>query len=149
MLHLIESNIEKLNGLSRFIASSGIGLRTFNSPLLYLEYAKSAEFEPPIALITSYHMPMMNGSELAAEIKKLHPKQKVVLTSDFAENEIAKQVGESICSYLHRPNFYAKLATLLKVLETCGRGSERFNFGMFSSVCRIESNRSCPHHDCN
>ena len=149
MLHLVEPNSETMSGLRRFICSSGIDLLSFDSSLLYLEYAKSAEFAPPIALITTYHMPLMNGTELAAEIKKLHPKQKIVLTSDFPEWDITTQASHSICSYLHQPNYFAKLATLLRVLYKCGRDPEEINTGMFRSVCQIEKNRSCPHHGCH
>jgi len=148
MLHLVESDPENLSGLRRFIISSGFDLLAFDSSLLYLEYAKSPEFAPPVALLTSYHMPLMNGAELATEIQKLHPEQKIVLISDFPEPSIAAQTGHSICSYLHQPNYFAKLATLLRVLYKCGRDAEKINTGIFRDVCQIERNRSCPHHPC-
>lgn len=148
MLHLVESDTENLSGLRHFCISSGFDLLAFDSPLLYLEFVKSPEFSPPVALVTAYHMPLMNGAELAAEVKRIHPRQKIVLTSDFAEREITKQAGESICSYLHQPNFFAKLATLLRVLNWCDTAPEEIDADMLSSVCLAEKNRHCSFHLC-
>ena len=146
MLHLVESDAEKLNGLSRYCFSSGFKLLAFDSSLLYLEFAKSPEFSPPDALLAAYHMPLMDGAELAAEVRKLHPQQKIVLTSDFPEPDIASRADLSICSYLHQPNYFAKLATLLRLLHKCDRAPAEVSIDTLASTCQFRRNPCCPHH---
>lgn len=146
VFHLVDSEADVLSVLSDFFASSGLEALAFDSPASYLKFLYSDQFTPAIAVIASYNMPGMNGAQLAAEIKEMRPNQKIILTSGFAEVEITAEISRLICSYLHKPFYFSKLATLLGVLCTCDREPGKGNVETFRNVCHLEKNHTCPHY---
>ncbi|MGB7848093.1 MAG: response regulator [Candidatus Acidiferrum sp.] len=88
-----------------------------------LEHAK--EFQGPIhLLLTDVVMPGMSGPELASELASLRPGIKVIFTSGYTDDTIARQVGfDRAVAFIHKP--YRPKALARKVRETLDESDQK------------------------
>lgn len=72
-------------------------------------------------LLTDVAMPGMNGSELAAQLRLLHPETKVLFTSGYTDDVLSCREGPVLgMSFLGKP--YTPLALAKKVREVLDDG---------------------------
>src|SRR5688572_13667748 len=76
---LLDDDPSVLRALGRLLRSAGIVVSAFEDPIAFLERAASKQF--PVAVI-DVSMPVMDGLEVQARLRKSSPSTKVVfLTS--------------------------------------------------------------------
>ena len=133
------------------IESSGFDVDCFADAEDYMAYANSDEYTPPnIALITDVCMPGKSGYELIDEIRKSHPKQKVVVLTGTPHNDSNHKT--KACFYLQKPVSTKKLITVIELLSACTRAgntdlasecktkSDLDVFGINDWKCLLQSN---------
>ena len=67
-------------------------------------------------VITDYMMPNLNGSELAASIKKINKDTRVILMTGYMDKDIVSET-EAIDAYISKPVELAKLSELIKSIK--------------------------------
>ena len=133
------------------IESSGFDVDCFADAEDYMAYANSDEYTPPnIALITDVCMPGKSGYELIDEIRKSHPKQKVVVLTGTPHNDSNHKTKAWF--YLQKPVSTKKLITVIELLSACTRAgntdlasecktkSDLDIFGIHDWTCPLQSN---------
>ena len=80
LIYVVDDEPMLLELASVILEPSGYALQTFSDPAQALDAFKSAT-PPPALIITDYAMHSMNGMALIAACRRIHPLQKVLLTS--------------------------------------------------------------------
>jgi len=70
-------------------------------------------------VILDLFMPVMDGKETLADLKKINPQVKVAISSGYAETKELKGLEGEICAFIHKPYKSAELLT--KVREVLDR----------------------------
>ena len=79
---------------------------------------KIEQLEPDVVL-TDIRMPYMDGLELAAELRRIHPSVKVVIFSGYDDFEYAKQAIQlNIIEYILKPVNARELTDILGKIKT-------------------------------
>jgi len=63
------------------------------------------------AVILDYHMPEMNGHEVATEIKRIRPKLPIVMVS--SDNQIPEHVLKEVDAFVPKGKAHARLLPVL------------------------------------
>lgn len=100
-----------------------------NTPELNVEFAKDGRealdriiADPPELVITDLVMPEMNGVELLASIKRLHPRVPVVLITSIDNEELAEQAVEwGALAYIPKTSIAKLLPGIVNDLLTLAR----------------------------
>lgn len=69
------------------LGPEGFDVQTFRDPARALAEYKAAA-TPPALVITDYAMDGMNGLDLARDIRRLQPKQKIILLSGTVDESV-------------------------------------------------------------
>jgi CheY-like chemotaxis protein len=75
------------------------------------------------AVIVDYHMPEMNGHELATEIKRLRPQVPIVMVS--SDEEIAEYALQVVDAFISKDEAPRRLLPV--VTRICGENPAEFN----------------------
>ena len=75
------------------------------------------------AVIVDYHMPDMNGHELATEIKRLRPQVPIVMVS--SDDEIAEQALKVVDAFVSKNDAPSRLLPV--ITRICGENPPGFN----------------------
>jgi CheY-like chemotaxis protein len=75
------------------------------------------------AVIVDYHMPDMNGHELATEIKRLRPQVPIVMVS--SDDGIAEQVLKVVDAFVSKNDAPSRLLPV--IARICGEDPPGFN----------------------
>ncbi len=103
----VDDNLSSQRLLRLILSDAGFDVVTQNNPLDALRTAACLPFD--LALL-DYQMPQMTGSQLAQEIKDMHPEIPIVMISGF-ENLPASELA---CV----DAFYGRSSSLNELLET-------------------------------
>lgn len=93
-----------------------LDVRTFNSPLLALEAARTEEFD---LFISDYRMPVMDGIEFLKAAKAIQPDAARLILSGYADlNALLRAVNEvGIERFIGKPwNEYELLSAIAQIL---------------------------------
>jgi len=71
------------------------------------------------AVIVDYHMPQMNGGEVATEIRRLRPQVPTVMLS--SDDEIPEQVLNVVNAFVSKNEAFFRLLSLIS--RICGENS--------------------------
>ncbi|MGA2425699.1 MAG: response regulator [Terriglobales bacterium] len=75
------------------------------------------------AVILDFHMPEMNGHELATEIKRLRPQVPIIMVS--SDEEIAGQALEVVDAFISKDEAPSRLLPV--ITRICGENPPSFN----------------------
>jgi FixJ family two-component response regulator len=98
---VIDDDEAILTGLSSLLRSAGYHARLYTSAEAFL----GETLQPlPDCVLTDVQMPKMNGLELQAELKRLHPKLPVIFMTAFPEAAIRERaMNAGAHEFLHKP----------------------------------------------
>ena len=74
------------------------------------------------AVIVDYHMPEMNGHEVATEIKRLKPQVPIVMVS--SDDDIAKNALNVVDAFVSKNEAHSRLLPV--ITQICGEDSSGF-----------------------
>jgi CheY-like chemotaxis protein len=97
----------------------GWSVLTATSPRRGLEIAAAC---PVAAVIVDYHMPEMNGDEVATEIKRLQPQTPVVMVS--SDEEISQQALKVVDAFVSKGEAHSRLLPM--IAQICGGSPSGF-----------------------
>jgi len=146
MFHLIDCDTDVLEITDELFNAAGFQVQTFDSSTSYLAYVKSPDFEPPLAMISCYKMPYMNGYELISEIRKIFPLQKAVIISGSPEFDITTDMSRLVCRHIAKPYALPELINTLKALNLCDAACGSDNVNSFETLCKFGIRHHCPFY---
>jgi len=83
------------------------------------EGLRLAEVSPIAAVVVDYHMPEMNGNEVAAEIKRIRPELPIVMVS--SDNAIPKLVLDAVDAFVAKDDAHTHLLPM--IAQVCDQNS--------------------------
>jgi len=145
MFHVIEDYDELGSVLQEIMSYSGYESRIFRSAEAYLAYVDDPSFAPPVAIISDYALPGINGIQLVRQIRKRRDRQKAVIISALSK---AEPVPPLLCYWLPKPFAIETLLSLLEAVLHCEQDCIIQDVS-FSSQCQYGMDTRCPfyqHH---
>jgi two-component SAPR family response regulator len=148
MFHIIEDELMVASILAQMIKLFGEEATIFLSPVEYLEYAKSPEYQRPTGIFTDLDMPGVNGYELMEKIYELHPETKFVIVSgrpDFENDDTERKLA---CQYLCKPFHPQDIQLIIHTLKACSNSqhSPAFECEKVNECSPYMTDHwSCPH----
>ena len=110
---VVDDNAESRNMVVKVLSKNGYRVLCAENAIKALIILEST---PVDLLFSDVIMPIMDGYELAAKVKKLYPTIKIQLTSGYAEMEHVSKVDEKLhLKYLSKP--YNIMSLLLHIRE--------------------------------
>ncbi len=101
VIAIVDDDVAILTGLSSLVRSVGYCARLYNSAEAFI-----AETLAPLpdCVLTDVQMPEMNGLELQAELRRLHPELPVIFMTAFPEAAIEERaMNAGARAFLHKP----------------------------------------------
>jgi DNA-binding NtrC family response regulator len=146
MFHVVDDVSQLCYILSKLIEIQGYKTMQFDSAESYLEYFNSAEFIPPIAILSDYVMSGKTGLEMIKKVRKKLPYQKAVIISGTSCSESDATIHSYLCYSLAKPYSIEELSSLLEALIKCEQDCN-LNFGAHIR-CEYGLDHECPfYHD--
>jgi CheY-like chemotaxis protein len=102
LLYIVDDEPMLLELASVILEPLGYALKTFTTPEAALRAFQAAD-PPPLLIITDYAMHNLNGLELAAACRQVHPRQKVLLISGTVSQDIYRTSTVKPDSFLAKP----------------------------------------------
>lgn len=102
LVYIVDDEPVLLELAGAILNHHGYSFKVFTNPIFALESFASAK-PRPVLLITDYAMNPMNGLELADEFRRLEPRQKVLLISGTAGEEILGEASHPPDAFLAKP----------------------------------------------
>ncbi len=129
--HIIDDETTICELLSELISELGFKARGFTCPAEYLEYRKSPDYQPPLAIFTDVRMPKMTGFDMIEEIRREHPEQKFVVLSGFSVGEEA--LSRNVCQFIDKP---FQPETIEQVVTSLANCDKRVSLPDFINSCK-------------
>ena len=117
MFHVVDDNEPLLEFLTTFIEDTGYKVQGFRSPVEYLEYVKSPEFSPPLAIFSDIQMPILDGFEMLRKVRELHPSIRSAVISAYPSR--GTEDRDQSCAYLEKPMSMESLEKMIRTFATC------------------------------
>lgn len=142
--HLIDDEKQVGMALYGMLDVLGYQVRLFHCPLEYLEYAKSADYEKPEAVITDIDMPGLNGYQLIEALRREHEDLKFVIISAFIES--THPAVYEACMFFSKPIRLQTLKMAVSALVDCHRsGPHPDNCSAVTDRNRLPEDWKCRH----
>jgi len=146
MFHIIDDGEIAASLLAQMIGLFGEEATFFLSPVKYLEYAKSPEYQKPIAVFTDVDMPKINGHELIEKTRRIHPETKFVIVS--GRPAIEHDEKTCVCVHLCKPFYPDDIEQVIHTLKACSNWQPSPLFGcekLSDLSLRNSVKWTCPH----
>jgi len=117
-----------------------------NQVIKYLKYLNSSKYGKPIAVLSDVTMPGIHGYDLALEIRKHSPFQKIVLITGYADAEHHKRAASQLCYTLDKPYKPEKLISMINILAACDKKHQSGDKIEYFKHCEFGIGHSCPFH---
>ena len=88
---LLDDDLSVLKATSRLLASAGWEVETFSDPVEFLRHAKS---RPPQIVVIDILMPVMDGLEVQARLRKMSPSTRVIVMTSKDDPAVRDQAME-------------------------------------------------------
>jgi len=144
MFHIIDDEPMLRELLDAIIDDAGFSSRSFESGEAYLRFLHSPDFEKPTAILSDVSMPGMTGYDLAFEIRKVYPLQKVVLITGNVNDEHVQQVDKYLCYTLAKPFDPETIIDLLISLNACEEAHKHNASLKYFQECKFAIHHNCP-----
>jgi len=144
MFHIIDDEAMLRELTSAMLTDHGYDSLCFESGTQYLEYLKSPEFVKPTAVLSDVTMPGINGYDLALEIRKILPFQKIILITGNADPEHHQEAAQQVCFTLNKPFNPEKFIAMVDSINTCHQLHLTDKQLPYPQKCSIDSLIPCP-----
>lgn len=144
MFHIIDDEAMLRELTSAILIDYGYDVLCFESGDQYLEYLKSPDFVKPTAVLSDVTMPGINGYDLALEIRKALPFQKIILITGNSDSEHHKKATQQVCHTLNKPFKLKKFIAMLGGISACHQLHLADKQHPYPQECSVGSLSSCP-----
>ncbi len=117
MFHVVDDNEPLLEFLTAFIEDAGYQAQGFRSSVDYLEYVKSPDYTPPLAILSDVQMPMIDGFEMLQKVRELYPAVRSAVISAYPST--GSGVRDQSCAYLEKPMSMESLERMVRTFAAC------------------------------
>jgi FixJ family two-component response regulator len=98
---LLDDDPSVLKATSRLLLSAGWDVETFADPRCFLDYVQT--YRPRVVVIDIW-MPLMDGLEVQARLRKLSPATQVIVLTSKDDPEVrAKALGAGAAAFFLKP----------------------------------------------
>ena len=143
MFHIIDDEAMLRELAEAILVDHGYDVLCFESGNQYLEYLKSPEFEKPIAVLSDVTMPGINGYDLAFEIRKMLPSQKIILITGNVDPEHYQKADQQVCYTLNKPYNPERFITMTDSIVACHQAHSSNEHANYPSKCYIDPSFDC------
>ena len=147
MFHIVDDDKIVREVIVRFVGLMGYESKDFETPIEYLEYAKSDDFTMPYALLTDVQMPKMNGYEMLEQVRQAHPAIRTAVISGYPKLE--GEVKGDTCAFLNKPIVMEEFEHIIRSFVKCfENGPNADGYGCGSAETHHDFNIKewqCPH----
>jgi DNA-binding NtrC family response regulator len=149
MFHIIDDEAMLREVTSAMLIDYGYDVLCFESGAQYLEYLKSPNFIEPTAVLSDVTMPGINSYDLALEIRKALPFQKIILITGNPDSKHHKKAAQQICFTLNKPFNPEKFLAMVGSVSNCHQLHLTNQQQPYPQKCSIDSLFNCPfaYHD--
>jgi FixJ family two-component response regulator len=85
---LVDDDPSVLKATSRLLSSAGWNVESFTDPIVFLRHAKTHQ---PKIVVLDIRMPVMDGLEVQAELRKTSPGTRVIVLTSKDEPTVRSQ----------------------------------------------------------
>ena len=114
---VIEDEKELAALFKAFLENMGYDTVTFTDPLMALEFFKQGTKEISL-ILTDLRMPQMSGIELAAEIRKINDKIKIILITAFMVEDLMISETYKLAKINEIVQKPVKIAALREIIDS-------------------------------
>jgi CheY-like chemotaxis protein len=114
---VIEDERELAALFKAFLENMGYDTVTFTDPLMALEFFKQGTKEISL-ILTDLRMPQMSGIELAAEIRKINAKIKIILITAFMVEDLLISETYKLAKINEIVQKPVKIAALREIIDS-------------------------------
>lgn len=97
---LIDDNEITLKSLSKALELNGILNHKFLDPLQAIEHYRK---NIPEIVITDYKMPVMKGTQVLEEIRKINPKAEFIVYTGYPQDSILRKIEKANAKWFIKP----------------------------------------------
>lgn len=144
MFHVIDDEAMLRELTSAILIDYGYDVLCFESGDQYLKYLKSPEFVNPTVVLSDVTMPGINGYDLALEIRKAFPFQKIILITGNSDPKNHKEAAQQVCHTLSKPFDPERLFIMLDGITACHQRQLTGKQPAYPQKCSVGSLSSCP-----
>ena len=144
MFHIIDDEAMLREVTSAMLVDCGYDVLCFESGEQYLAYLNSPNFTEPTAVLSDVTMPGINGYDLALEIRKTLPFQKIILITGNPDSEHHKKATQQICFTLNKPFHPEKFLAMIASVRSCQQLHRTKQQQAYPQKCSIDSLFNCP-----
>ncbi|PCI43642.1 MAG: nitrogen fixation protein FixJ [Proteobacteria bacterium] len=144
MFHIIDDEAMLREVSETILTDYGYDVLCFESGNQYLEYLKSPNFAKPTAVLSDVTMPGINGYDLALEIRKMLPFQKIILITGNPDFRHHKEAAQQVCYTLSKPFNPEKFIAMVASITACHQLHQTDKQHAYPQVCSIDSLFHCP-----
>ena len=144
MFHIIDDEEILREFTESILVDCGFDVLCFESGNQYLEYLNSPKFKKPIAVLSDVTMPGINGYDLALEIRKILPFQKIILITGNADPEHHKEAAKQVCYTLNKPYSPEKLISIIQGITACNHLYASNKEAEYPQMCSMNPLSYCP-----
>jgi len=117
MFHIVDDDADLREVIAGLIGLMGHESESFECPIEYLEYVKSNDFNSPYALLSDVQMPKMNGYEMIAQVRLIHPEIRTAIISGFPKYE--GEAKANSCAFLNKPIVIEEFEHIIESFVKC------------------------------
>jgi len=99
--HIIDDELDIRRILTAMLVRLGYQSLSFDSALAYIDHMESTDYQAPVAILSDYLMPKMDGYQLVKYVRTRLPHQKIVIISG-TPNDIRNE-NKELCHSLQNP----------------------------------------------
>ena len=143
MFHVIDDDDRICKLLKALVIKAGYNAICFESAEKYIEHLNSQEFQKPTAVLSDVVMPGIDGFELALEIRKKIPFQKITLISATPYKGYDNFASEQLCNLVKKPFHPKDFISMIQALALCEEVHGQDNNG-YVNWCEFGFNHRCP-----